>query len=124
MTRRFRITVNGKVFEVEAEELGGVETPVATVAPVKAPSAPVAASAPSPTRAAAGASTVDAPLPGLVLDVKVSAGDVVTEGQILVILEAMKMENEIVASQDGVVESVNVAKGDNVSSGDVLVVIK
>ena len=75
---------------------------------------------PLPT-GAAGAVTVKAPMPGNILDVKVAAGASVKAGDVLVILEAMKMENEIVAPQDGTVASVNVNKGDTVNSGDVLV---
>ena len=70
---------------------------------------------------ATGAVTVKAPMPGNILDVKVAAGASVKAGDVLVILEAMKMENEIVAPQDGTVASVNVNKGDTVNSGDVLV---
>ena len=68
-----------------------------------------------------GAVTVKAPMPGNILDVKVAAGASVKAGDVLVILEAMKMENEIVAPQDGTVASINVNKGDTVNSGDVLV---
>ena len=114
----YNITVNGVAYSVSVEETAAGAAPVAAAAPA-APAAPKAAPAPAAApkagAGAAGAVTVKAPMPGNILDVKVKAGDV------LVILEAMKMENEIVAPQDGTVASVNVNKGDTVNSGDVLV---
>ena len=100
------VTVNGVAYNVTVEEGTG-----AAVA-----SAPVAA---APT-GAAGSVTVTAPMPGNILDVKVKAGDSVKAGDTLLILEAMKMENEISAPQDGTIASVNVRKGDVVNSGDLL----
>ncbi len=125
--RRFRITVNGKVFEVEAEELPGAPTrppaAFATEKPEPKPfQAPVAHEG-ALKASNAGATSVEAPLPGLVLDVKVVPGQSVEEGQVLVILEAMKMENEITADQAGVVKDVLVAKGASVAAGDPLVVL-
>ena len=148
MIKKFRITVNGETFEVEVEETG-VEgqpvvrntAPVATPAPAapraaaSAPAAPrAAASAPAAPRAAApaarpaasgpaGAGSATAPMPGTILDVKVSVGDQVKAGQTVVILEAMKMENEIGAPVDGTVKEVRVQKGATVNPGDVLVTI-
>ena len=114
----YNITVNGVAYSVSVEETAAGAAPVAA-APVAAPAAPAAPKAPAAAPAApvgaAGAVAVKAPMPGNILDVKVKAGDV------LAILEAMKMENEIVAPQDGTVASVNVNKGDTVNSGDVLV---
>jgi len=129
--KKYNITVNGKSYEVEVEEMGGVAAPTSTPAPAPAaPAAPKAApaapkAAPSAPKAApaAGADTVTAPMPGTILDVKVKEGDQVSNGQVLLILEAMKMENEISAPADGTVTSVNVAKGAPVNAGDVLVVI-
>ena len=115
----YNITVNGVAYSVSVEETAAGAAPVAA-APVAAPVAPKAAPAAAP-KAAAGAVTVKAPMPGNILDVKVSAGASVKAGDVLVILEAMKMENEIVAPQDGTVASINVNKGDTVNSGDVLV---
>ena len=89
--------------------------------PAVAAAAPAAAPKAAAPAGAAGAVTVKAPMPGNILDVKVAAGASVKAGDVLVILEAMKMENEIVAPQDGTVASVNVNKGDTVNSGDVLV---
>ena len=109
----YNITVNGVAYSVSVEETAAGAAPVAAAAPA----APKAA-APA---GAAGAVSVKAPMPGNILDVKVAAGASVKAGDVLVILEAMKMENEIVAPQDGTVASVNVHKGDTVNSGDVLV---
>ena len=117
----YNITVNGVAYSVSVEETAAGAAPVAAAAP-KAPAAPAAApKAPAAPAGAAGAVTVKAPMPGNILDVKVAAGASVKAGDVLVILEAMKMENEIVAPQDGTVASVNVNKGDTVNSGDVLV---
>ena len=117
----YNITVNGVAYSVSVEETAAGAAPVAAAAPA-APAAPKAAPAPAAApKAAAGAVSVKAPMPGNILDVKVAAGASVKAGDVLVILEAMKMENEIVAPQDGTVASVNVNKGDTVNSGDVLV---
>ena len=123
--RKFNITVNGQAYEVEVEEVGGAPSaaPVRAAAPVAA--APVAAPAAAPKAAApvAGGEPVKAPMPGNILDVKVKVGDKVTNGTCLVVLEAMKMENEIPAPKDGTVTSVLVNKGATVSAGDVLVTL-
>ena len=120
----YNITVNGVAYSVSVEETAAgaapVAAPAAPAAP-KAPAAPAAAPKAAAPAGAAGAVTVKAPMPGNILDVKVSAGASVKAGDVLVILEAMKMENEIVAPQDGTVASINVNKGDTVNSGDVLV---
>lgn len=125
--KRFSVTVNGKAYDVAVEEITG-----AAPAPVAAAPAPVAA-APAPAPAAASASAaapvagagekVQAPMPGTILDIKVAVGDTVSRGQTVVILEAMKMENDIVASCDGKITSILVSKGDTVNSDDVLVTI-
>lgn len=116
----YNITVNGVAYSVSVEETAAGAAPVAAApaAPVAPKAAPAPAAAP---KAAAGAVAVKAPMPGNILDVKVAAGASVKAGDVLVILEAMKMENEIVAPQDGTVASINVNKGDTVNSGDVLV---
>ena len=120
----YNITVNGVAYSVSVEETAAgaapVAAPAAPAAP-KAPAAPAAAPKAATPAGAAGAVTVKAPMPGNILDVKVKAGASVKAGDVLVILEAMKMENEIVAPQDGTVASINVNKGDTVNSGDVLV---
>ena len=132
--KKFKITVNGKSYEVEVEDLGGsgvVGTPAPKAASTPAP-APKATPAPAPKAAPApkteapkavpqGAETVEAPMPGTIFDIKVSEGDSVTEGQVLVVLEAMKMENEIVAPRSGKVAAINVSKGSAVNAGDPLV---
>ena len=127
--RKFNITVNGQAYEVEVEEVGGVQTaaPVraAVAAPVAAPAAAPKAAAPAvaPKAAAGAGEPVKSPMPGNILDVKVKVGDKVSNGTCLVVLEAMKMENEIPAPKDGTVTSVLVNKGATVAAGDVLVTI-
>ena len=126
--RTFNITVNGQTYVVDVEEVGGVQTaaPVRAAAPVAA--APVAAAPAAAPKAAAaapvaGGEPVKAPMPGNILDVKVKAGDSVKAGDTLLILEAMKMENEIMAPCDGAVTSVSVTKGAAVESGTLLCTI-
>ena len=121
--RRFNVTVNGNAYDVAVEEItdGSAPAPVAA-APKKAAPAPKAA--PAAPKAAAGAGEkVSAPMPGTILDVKVSVGDSVSSGSVLCILEAMKMENEIVAPQDGTVASINVSKSDSVEAGQVIITL-
>ena len=123
--KNYTITVNGNVYEVTVEEgfTGAASAPKAAApAPKAAPAAaPKAAPAPAAAPAgAAGAVAVTAPMPGKILGVKASAGQAVKRGQVLLILEAMKMENEIVAPQDGTVATINVAVGDSVELGATL----
>lgn len=122
--KSYTITVNGNVYEVTVEEgfTGAASAPKAAApAPKAAPAAaPKAAPAPAAAPAAAGSVAVTAPMPGKILGVKASAGQAVKRGQVLLILEAMKMENEIVAPQDGTVASINVAVGDSVEPGATL----
>ena len=123
--RKFNVTVNGTVYEVEVEEVaaGAVSAPKAAPAPapVAAPkAAPAPAAAPAAT-GAAGAVAIKAPMPGTILDVKVSVGAAVKKGDIVAVLEAMKMENEIFAPQDGTIASVNVTKGATVAADQLLV---
>lgn len=121
--KNYTITVNGKVYEVTVEEGFSGQTQNAA-APVSAPAAPSnapkAPAAPAHQAAAAGAVTVSAPMPGKILDVRVSAGQAVKRGDVLMILEAMKMENEIVSPQDGTVASIQVSVGSAVEAGDTL----
>ena len=126
--RKFNITVNGTAYEVEVEEVAAGESTAPKPAPVAAApkAAPAAKPAAAPKAAAApvaAGTKVNAPMPGTILDVKVSQGQAVKKGDILLILEAMKMENEILAPQDGSIAQVNVSKGASVNSGDVLVVL-
>ena len=116
------VTVNGVAYNVTVEE--GTGAPVAAAAPAApapapaaAPAAPEASAAPA---GAAGAVVVNAPMPGNILDVKVKPGDSVKAGDTLLILEAMKMENEISAPQDGTIATIDVRKGDVVDSGALL----
>ena len=120
--RKFIVNVNGNSYEVEIEEVGGVATSAPVAAPVQT-AAPKAAPAAAPkAQAPAGGTPVKAPMPGNVLDIKVSNGQAVKEGDVVVILEAMKMENEIYAPCDGTV-TVVASKGATVNTGDVLVSI-
>lgn len=123
--RKFNITVNGKTYEVDVEEVGGavVSAPVAAPAPVPAAAPAAPAAAPAASAPVAGATQVTAPMPGNIVAVKVNVGDTVKNGDLVVVLEAMKMENEIFASADGKVVGISVKAGDSVNSGDVLVSI-
>ena len=96
--KNYRITVNGTAYDVAVEELGAGAAPAA----------------------AAGSIEVAAPMPGKILNVKASVGTAVKKGDVILILEAMKMENDVVAPEDGTVASINVSAGDAVEAGDVL----
>ena len=129
---KYKVTLNSKVYEVEVEEgvamlideyEAYVPAPAAPAAPAPVPAAaPVAAAPAAPAPTAAG-ETIPAPLPGTVLAVKVAAGESVKAGQVLVVIEAMKMENEILAPHDGTVAQVVTAKGAAVDTGAPLVVL-
>lgn len=126
--RKFQVNVNGNTYEVEVEELGAggfVPTVAAPLAPPLAPKAPAAApKAPAPVApVSANATKVVAPMPGKIVDVKVKVGDTIKEGDLIAILEAMKMENEIFAGQGGTIASVNVTTGAMIESNDVIVTI-
>lgn len=142
---KYIANVNGKRYEIELERVEDyrpmtreeIAAPVTASAPiVAAPAAPVAptpvaapapvAPAPAPAAApvSAGASTVVAPLPGTILDVKVAPGQAVKTGEIVIIMEAMKMETEVVAAADGVVDSILVKKGDAVDTDATLITLK
>ncbi len=146
---KYVATINGKKYEVEVEKLeayksldrNGVAAPVAPVLPASAPvqrpaapapvaaapapaPAPAPAAAPAPAVAApAGATTVEAPMPGKILNIKVSEGQAVKFGEVVVIMEAMKMETEIVAPADGTVSKILVKAGDSVDTGAALVAL-
>ena len=123
--KKYNITVNGTTYEVVVEEAGSVASAPAFVAPTAAPApAPVAAPKTAPAAStAAGATKVTSPMPGTILNVKVSVGQAVKKGDVICVLEAMKMENDIPAPCDGVVASVNVQKGASVAANDVLVTL-
>lgn len=115
--KNYRITVNGTAYDVAVEELGAGTVPAA--APVAAPAAPVAAAAPAAS-GAEGSVKIAAPMPGKILAIKANIGQAVKRGEVVMILEAMKMENEITAPEDGTIAGINVAVGDSVESGDTL----
>ncbi len=125
--KKFQITVNGNTYEVEVADLGGAVS--APVAAPKAPKAAAPAAAPAPASAApapvaiADGETVEAPMPGKIFKVLKKVGDTVAEGDVVMILEAMKMENEITTGVAGTVKQIPVAEGQAVNSGDVLFVI-
>lgn len=150
MQKKYKITINGREYEVVVEELEGLVganysqnfAPLSQVSPAQvpmqqaapapmpvsqapAPSKPAPAPKPSPAAPApsAGGTVVSAPMPGKILKVLVQPGAQVKNGQNIMVLEAMKMENEILAPSDGVVREVKVKEGDNVNTGDTLVVI-
>ncbi len=139
---KYNVTLNGKIYEVDVTESDAVVTgisqvpvgtvvapapvapvaaPIAAPAPVAAPEAPAAA--PAATPVAADGTQVKAPMPGTILAVKKNVGDAVKAGDVIVVLEAMKMENDIVAPCDGTVKSINAPKGSTVNTDDVLAVI-
>ncbi|MDY3982429.1 MAG: biotin/lipoyl-containing protein [Veillonellaceae bacterium] len=123
--KKFEVKVNGSVYEVEVNEVGGA-APAAAPAPKAAPApAPKAAPAPAAATApvAAGAQTVNCPMPGKILSVAVSNGQAVKKGDLLCVLEAMKMQNEIYAPADATVTDVRVAANQTVKTGDVLIVL-
>lgn len=109
--KKYRVNVNGVAYEVELEEITGAAA---------APAAPVT---PAPAAVPAGGESITSPMPGNILSVNVSAGDTVKKGQVLMVLEAMKMENEIMCPCDGTVTSVSVTKGAAVESGTPLCTI-
>jgi glutaconyl-CoA decarboxylase len=139
---KYNVTLNGKIYEVDVTESDAIVTgvsqvpfvaavPAAPAAPVSAPvaeaapapvaEAPAAPAAPAPV--AADGTQIKAPMPGSILAVKKNVGDAVKAGEVIVVLEAMKMENDIVAPCDGVVKSINAPKGTTVNTDDVLAVI-
>lgn len=119
--KNLKITVNGVVYDVQVEEVDGAGAPAA--APAAAPKAAPAPAAAPKAAPAAGSEAVKSPMPGTILGVPVKVGQSVKTGDVLVVLEAMKMENEIKAAHDAVVASVAVSKGESVDTGAVLVTL-
>ena len=115
--RNFLVNVNGTSYEISVEEIDGKTAAASTATPAAAPAAPAAAPAPAAPAAApaAGEATVKAPMPGNILSVNVKVGDAVKKGQVVMILEAMKMENEILSPVDGTVSAVFVQQGATVN---------
>lgn len=127
---KYKVTLNGRTYEVEVEagkamlldEYEAIAPAAPATAPAAAP-APVAAPSAAPAASLAAGEPVKAPMPGVVLKVQVQQGQAVKAGQVLVILEAMKMENEIVAPKDGTVAQIVAAKGASVEFGAPLVIL-
>ncbi len=131
--KKYNVTVNGVTYEVLVEEAGVVSAPVAaapapvaapTPAPVAAPAAPAATPVAKPAASGtAGSIKVTAPMPGTILKLNVKVGDTIQANDLVCILEAMKMENEIFASEGGTVKSIEAAQGSSVNSGDVIITL-
>lgn len=129
MIKAYRVNVNGKVYEVEVEEItaGGQQTVAAApspapVAPKPAPVAPAPAPTPAPKAGATG-EIVEAPMPGTIVDIKVKVGDTVKEGDLVAVIEAMKMETDLFSTKSGVVTAVNAGKGASVNTGDAIITL-
>ncbi len=126
---KYQVTLNGKVYEVDVTETDAVITsvsqavPAAPVAAPSAPAAPVAPATPAAAQTAVSGEKITCPMPGTILSVNVTAGKSVKAGEVLFILEAMKMENEIVAPHDGTIKQVIATKGATVNTDDVLAVM-
>ena len=133
MLRKFRIKINEKEYMVEMEEFGATAVAAAPTqavpvqaapAPVAAPIAAPTAPAPAPVVRSGEGDPITAPMPGKILDIKVNVGDVVAENQVLAVLEAMKLENEIVAPRAGTITAVIATKGAPIDVGQTIVIIQ
>ncbi len=122
MRRKFKVVVNGKEYVVEVEELTeGVELKSVASTTKSAPVVKRDITQPKPENVKGG---ITAPMPGKIVEIKVEIGDSVKRGQVVAILEAMKMENEIQAPHEGVVRDIKVKPGESVNRGDVLMIIE
>lgn len=125
--KNYRVTVNGTVYDVMVEEVDQVSVPAAPIAAaVPEPPAQVVLQSSEPIAAAslsAGSVVVEAPMPGKILGIKVAPGQPVKSGDVLVVLEAMKMENEVVSPSDGIVAGLGIKEGATVETGDILVTL-
>ena len=136
--KKYKVTLNGTSYELEVEEIDAGYAPgevpnSAAIFKTNTATSPVAVPVQASASAAVektlrtptgGVQTIESPMPGTILDIRVKSGDTVTEGQALLILEAMKMENEIMAPRAGIIDMVQVTKGASVNAGDVLLSIK
>lgn len=118
--KNYTITVNGSVYEVTVEEGSNVPAAIQAAPAAKAAPAPKAAPKAAPAAGTQGSIKINAPMPGKILAIKANPGQAVKRGDVVLVLEAMKMENEIVAPQDGTVASIQTAVGDQVEAGAVL----
>ena len=118
--KNYTITVNGNVYEVTVEEGASTGAAPASRAAAPAPKAAPKAAAPAPAAGAQGSVAVTAPMPGQILGIKAEPVKTVAKGEAIIVLEAMKMENEIVAPADGTIASINVSVGDSVEAGATL----
>lgn len=123
MIKKYNIKVNGNTYEVEVEEVGSIVSQVLKTPQITPVDNQVQSKVQSPSTPSKDSGNVNAPMPGTICDIKVKVGDHVKKGQVLLILEAMKMENEILADSDGTITSINISKGASVSVGDMLLTI-
>ena len=121
--KRYNITVNGTAYDVTVEETDGSAAPVAALAAAPAPKKAAAPAAPAAPAGAQGGVKINAPMPGTIVDVKLAVVAKVTNGTVIAVLEAMKMENDVVASCDGTIASINVTKGQSVETGTLIATI-
>ena len=122
--KNYKVVVNGTAYEVSVEEISAAEVKAAPVVTPAADPVVAPAAAPAPVAAPAGGEKVEAPMPGTILDVKVSNGQAVKKGDIVAILESMKMENELFAPCDGTVAGLAVSQGASVNAGDLICTIQ
>ena len=125
--KKYKITVNGKTYQVEVEEISGqtTTTPTQTNPTVNTPVAPETIQQPKPqpqpqNPGTTGTHKITCPMPGTIMSIKTKPGDKIQKGDVIMILEAMKMENEIIAPEDGVITSIDTSEGASVNTGDIL----